>query len=48
MDPAGPIYEYAKQDQKLMLNTNDAQHIEIHHTNTKKFGFARPLGNNQS
>ena len=44
LDPAGPIFENAQQDPNLRLEKNDATHTEIIHTNTKRYGFTKPIG----
>ena len=44
VDPAGPIFEFKNQDTKLRLNKNDADEVEIIHTNTRSLGYTNPLG----
>ena len=44
MDPAGPIFQDKKQASHLKLAKQDALQVEIHHTNTKRYGFKKPLG----
>ena len=44
MDPAGPVFQDKKQASHLKLAKEDALQVEIHHTNTKRYGFKIPLG----
>ena len=48
LDPAGPIWDYndyhLQQDPNLRLNREDAEEVEVLHSNFKGLGFNYPLG----
>ena len=44
LDPAGPLFDYVDHNTTLRLNRADAKIVEIFHTNTRHFGFKKPIG----
>ena len=44
LDPAGPIFQDDRQHSTLRLDKDDAFRTVIIHTNTKRYGFQRPVG----
>ena len=44
LDPAGPIFEAPGHDPELRLNRNDAETVEILHTNTVLLGYEDAIG----
>ena len=44
LDPAGPMFEHPDHDPELRLNRNNAENVEIWHTNTYQLGFEDAIG----
>ena len=44
LDPAGPIFDYSYQWDRLALNKDDAGSVEIFHTNAEFLGYTNDLG----
>lgn len=44
LDPAGPEFEVPLRDKNSRLSDNDANIVEVVHTNIGFNGFAKPLG----
>lgn len=42
LDPASPGFDYSKSHKRLAIS--DADYVQIIHTDSKKYGFAKPLG----
>ena len=44
LDPSGPMFEQPGQDPSLRLNKDDADMVEVFHTNSYSLGFISPIG----